>query len=165
MNWAHIHLAINHLPIILVPVGLALLVFAIFRRSEDLTSTSLGILVIAALFGVGVFLTGAPAEGVVEGLPQVSKEAIEAHEEAAIIAAVATGLAGLLALGVLVAGSGKRQVPSWMLIATLGASVASAALLARAANLGAYIRHSEIADARIDRSTGCSEPMWTRDLG
>jgi phosphoglycerol transferase MdoB-like AlkP superfamily enzyme len=153
MNWAHVHLAVNHLPVILVPVGVALLAIAGIRRSQDLTTASLGLLVVTALIVGGVFLTGEPAEGVVERVAGISTDAIEAHEEAALVAAVVTALAGLLALAVLVAVRGEQQATTWMLIMTLGAGIAAAALLARAANLGAYIRHSEIADTGMDGLT------------
>jgi hypothetical protein len=148
VNAAHLHLAINHLPVVLVPVGLALLAFAVLRKSEDLMAAGLSVLVLSAATGAGVYLTGAPAEEVVGQLPGVSHEVIETHEEAAVLAAVATGLAGLLALVVLVARRGRQPLPGWMLLATLATAALAAILLARAANLGGYIRHSEIADTR-----------------
>jgi hypothetical protein len=58
MNWAHIHLAVSHLPVILVPVALSLLAFAVVRKSADLTECESGLLVIAAILGGGVFLPG-----------------------------------------------------------------------------------------------------------
>ena len=36
MNWAHVHLAVNHLPVILVPVALAPLAFVVIRKSAGL---------------------------------------------------------------------------------------------------------------------------------
>jgi hypothetical protein len=148
MNGAHLHLAVNHLPVILVPVAIGVLAWAVLRKSTDLTSVGLGLLVIAAVLGGGVFLTGEPAEKVVEDLPGISKAAIEAHEEAAEVAAIVTGLAGLLGLGGLIVGRGGRQVTTWLLAATLIVALAAAGLMARAANLGGHIRHSEIAAAR-----------------
>lgn len=149
MNWAHVHLAVNHIPVVLVPTALALLTWAVVRRSEDITQASLGLLVAAAIIGAGVFLTGALAEEVVARLPGISEATIKAHEEAGEAAAATTGLVGLIALGVLVAGRGPQPVPPWMLAATIVVALAAAGLLARAANLGSYIRHPEIAGAGV----------------
>ncbi len=159
MNWAHVHLAVNHLPVIVVPVALALLAFAVVRKSADLTNVSLGLLVIAAVLGGGVFLTGEPAEEVVEDLPGISTAAIEEHEEAAEVAAIATGLAGLLGLWVLVARRRGRQAPIWLLAATFVVALVAAGLMARAANLGGHIRHSEIADATTVSETVARERL------
>lgn len=88
MNWAHVHLAVNHLPVIFVPVAVAPLAFAVVLRSADVTNASPGSFVIAAVLGGGVFLTGEPAEEVVEDLPNISDAAVREHEEAAEIAAI-----------------------------------------------------------------------------
>ena len=92
-----------------------------------------------------MFLTGEPAEEVVEHLPGISEPAIGEHEEAAEVAAIVTGLAGLLGLWLLVARRGGRQAPTWLLAATFVVALVAAGLMARAANLGGYIRHPEIA--------------------
>ena len=159
MNWAHVHLVLNHLPVILVPVALALLAFGVVRRSADMTNVSLGLFVVAAVFGGGVFLTGEPAEEVVAHLPGVSKAAIDEHEEAAEVAAIVTGLAGLLALGVLVMSRGRRQAPTWLLAATFVVALLAAGLMARAANLGGRIRHPEIAHAGTNSEGGTADRL------
>ena len=144
MNWAHVHLIVNHLPVILVPTSIALLVFARARRSGEVTNAGLVLLVVTALIGGGVFLTGEPAEHAVEGVAGITEASIEAHEDAALAAALATGLAGVLALATLVV-SRTRPAPAGLLIATVVVGLAASGLMARAANLGGLIRHSEIA--------------------
>ena len=56
-----------------------------------------------------MFLTGEPAEEVVGHLPGISEQAIEEHEEAAEVAAIVTGFAGLLGLWLLIARRGGRH--------------------------------------------------------
>lgn len=146
MNGAHIHLIVNHVPVFLVPVALALLAFAIIRKSADVTNASLALFVLSAVIGGAVLVTGDPAERVVEHLPGISRAAIKAHEEAADTAAIVTGLAGLLGFWGLVVSRGGRSTPTWLLAATLAVGLVAAGLMARAANLGGFIRHSEIAD-------------------
>src|SRR6185503_5386269 len=119
MTWAHVHLAINHLPVVLVPVAIAMLSTAWAMKNAELRKAGLAWLVVAAITGGGAYFTGEPAEDVVEDLPGVSKPAIEEHEEAAMLAAVATGAAGVLALGVLVIGRGPVPAPGWIFATTV----------------------------------------------
>jgi uncharacterized membrane protein len=144
MNWAHIHLAVNHLPVLFLPVALAMLAAAQARKSAELRKAGLVWLVVAALAGAGAYLTGEPAEEVVEDRPGISDAAIEAHEEAAFGAVLATGAAGILALVVLVAGWGDHRPASGMFAATVAAALLAGALMARTANLGGHISHPEI---------------------
>jgi uncharacterized membrane protein len=144
MNWAHIHLAVNHVPVILVPAALALLAWGVIRHSSELMRVGLASLVIAAAMGAAVYFTGEPAEGVIEDIEGISKPAIEEHEEAAGFAAVATVLAGVLAVGALFSARGGRAVPPMVLAATFVVTLAAAAALLRTAYLGGFIHHAEI---------------------
>ena len=143
MNWAHVHLAINHAPVILTPVAAAVLGAGWARKSVDLTRAGFVILAFAAATGAGAYFTGEPAEDVVKNLPAVSDSAIEEHEEAALFAAVATGLGGLLALGALV----MRRTPTWLLPAAFALALLATLILAQTANLGGRISHPEIRGA------------------
>ncbi len=156
MNWAHVHLIVNHLPVILVPTSIALLVFARARRSAEVTNAGLVLLVVTSLIGGGVFLTGEPAEHAVEGVAGITEASIEAHEDAALAAALATGLAGVLALATLVV-SRTRPAPAGLLIATVVVALAASGLMARAANLGGLIRHSEIAGNTLTSDAQASD--------
>lgn len=156
MTWAHIHLAVNHLPVLLVPVAIAMLSAAWAKNSAELRKAGMAWLIVAAVTGGGAYLTGEPAEEVIEDLPGVSKPAIEEHEEAALLAAVATGVAGLLAIGSLVTGRGPHSAPAWMLATTFVVALLAAALMARAANLGGQISHPEI---RGPAATAVRPPM------
>jgi hypothetical protein len=144
MTWAHVHLAVNHLPVILVPVAIAMLAVAWAKTSAELRKAGLAWLVVAGAAGGVAYLTGEPAEDVIEDLPTVSKAAIEEHEEAALLAAVATGAAGLIALGALVIGRGPAPAPGWILAMTFVVALVAAGLMVRTANLGGRISHPEI---------------------
>jgi uncharacterized membrane protein len=144
MNAAHVHLLLNHVPIVATLMGCLLLAAALMRRSDELVRASFGLLIVAALAVVPVYLSGEPAAEVVEDGPQVSEETIEAHEKAAGVAAVLLGLLGAVALGGLVICRRLPRVPAWLALAALALGLVSATLLARAANLGGQIRHPEI---------------------
>lgn len=143
MNPTYLHLVLNHVPVIAVPIAAAVLVLALVRRNSDVAKTALAILAVAGIITLIVYLTGEPAEELVEGLPGVSEPLIEAHEEAALIATIASALAGVIALAAVVSFRG-RPLPRWLMWASLIVALATTASLGWTANLGGQIRHSEI---------------------
>lgn len=143
MNAAHLHLVLNHLPVIGMVFGLATLLYALWRRSEDFQRFALGLLVIVALTAIPTFLTGEPAEELVEHLAGVSHQAIEAHEESATLSLALAIALGVLAAGALV-GYRNRKLPALLLALIVVVSAVDAALLAVTANLGGAVRHTEI---------------------
>lgn len=145
MDWVHVHLLLNHVPVIGTVIGILLLAYAALRRSPEVARASLGLFVLLALVGAVVFLTGEPAEELVENLPGVSESLIEEHEEAALLATAALGAMGLLALVGLVAFRRRASgLPRAFVLGTLLFSLVPAATMAWTANLGGQIRHSEI---------------------
>jgi hypothetical protein len=92
--------------------GLALLGWALLRKSEELKKKSLGFFIIIALLAIPAYLTGEPAEELVGNLPGVSKASIEQHEEAAQVAFAGVLIVGAAALGGLIfSGAAKIGSP------------------------------------------------------
>lgn len=102
MNPAHWHLMLNHVPVLGTAFGMALIAWALVRKSEELKRVSLGVFVIIALLAIPAYLTGEPAEEIVEHLPGVSEASIEEHEDAAKFAFAGVLVLGAPALGGLV---------------------------------------------------------------
>jgi uncharacterized membrane protein len=154
MNWAHLHLALNHVPVIGLPIVLLLLGWGIVKRSAELVKASFGLIILLAVVTVIVQVTGEPAEELVEGLPGVVESMIEAHEESALLGTIGVAVVGVIALfGLWRLGTGKI-LPQWYASAVLIAGVFVAGLMVWIANLGGQIRHSEIrpsASASIER--------------
>lgn len=148
MDPVHIHLFLNHVPIVGSIGGAAILAYGLFRRNDEVKRLGLGLLILTAVIAIPVFLTGEPSEDVVEGLAGVSEPMIEQHEDAgkiALIVSIVTGVAALIAMFFTIA---KAEIGKLMVWITLVASVLAAGAMARAGNLGGQIRHSEIrADA------------------
>ena len=111
MSWAHIHLALSHVPVIGLLIVLLLLAVARLRRSTELTRVSYALLVLLAASAVVVYLTGEPAEELVENLPGFSEAIVEEHEEVALIATIGTVVLGLVALVGLIRFRGPRIAP------------------------------------------------------
>ncbi len=85
MNLAHLHLFLDHLPVLGTGFGPALLIFGLGRPSVELKKTALGVLALVASAAVPVYLAGEPAEEPVEAVPGVSKPAMERHGRAASV--------------------------------------------------------------------------------
>ena len=113
-NPAHLHLMLNHVPVLGTTFGLGLVGWALLRRSEELKRISLGIFIIVALLAIPAYLTGEPAEELVENLPGVSKSSIEQHEEAAQVAFAGVLIVGVAALGGLIFFRPDKAIPSWL---------------------------------------------------
>jgi uncharacterized membrane protein len=144
MNPVHLHLMLNHVPVLGTAFSLALLGWALLRKSEELKKVSLGFFVIIALLAIPAYLTGEPAEELVENLPGVSKASIEQHEEAAQVAFAGVLIVGVAALGGLVFFRRGKLASDWLSVILLVLSLIVFALMARTANLGGLIRHPEI---------------------
>ncbi len=144
MNATHLHLLLNHLPVLGTAFGLGLLLFGLWRTSNELKKTALGVFVLVALAAVPVYLTGEPAEEGVESLPGVSKSMMDSHEEAAGVAFVAVLVLGVASLGALVGFRPGKSLPAWCGNSVLVAALIVGGLMAYVANLGGQIRHSEI---------------------
>jgi uncharacterized membrane protein len=144
MTWAHLHLALNHVPVVGILLVVLLLAAAVIRRSGELTRASFWLLVVLALITLGVYLTGEPAEELVEGLPGFSEPIVEQHEEAALVATIGMSILGLLAAMGLIRRRAGQDRSSWYPKTVLLLGLVVGGLMAWTANLGGQIRHSEI---------------------
>lgn len=145
MNVAHLHLLTNHLPVLGTLFGLGLLLFALFRRSNELKKVSLGVFVIVALLAVPPYLSGEPAKHLVQNMPGVSRTFAEQHEDAAQFAFTGIVILGVASLCGLIWFRREKLLPSWFTAIVLLISVGVFGLMAWTANLGGKIRHPEIA--------------------
>jgi formate hydrogenlyase subunit 3/multisubunit Na+/H+ antiporter MnhD subunit len=145
MNGAQLHLAINHLPVIVPLVGIAVLFGGYVRRSKDAAAIALCIFFASAILAVPVYLTGEPAEIVIKNYPDVQRKQIEAHRECAMQALIAIEALGIASAGVLVLRRNRGVYrAAWGTIVML--SFVACAMMLRAAHEGGLIRHEEIAD-------------------
>lgn len=142
MNPAHIHLMLNHVPLFGALAVTILCGLALLRRQQGLARGGLLVAVLTAIVGLAVYLTGEPAEELVEDLPGVSEAVLETHEEIALVATVVLGAFGVLALIGLIAF--RHGVTMGFTRALLAASFVPLAAVAYTAYLGGQVRHSEI---------------------
>lgn len=162
MNPAHVHLVLNHIPLLGVVFGLLLLVSGMVQRNDALKKAALVTLALAALAAGPVYLSGEPAEEVVEELAGVAERVIEPHEESALLSLVAAGLLAVVALAGWWLERRGRPAARHFITGALGIGLVTAGLLIRTAAFGGQIRHSELRpgapaaeeDDRVDDRSG-----------
>ena len=143
MSIVHLHLILNHVPVIGMGFALLILGVAAWRRNDGMGRLGLVVMVGLSIVTAAVFLTGEPAEEAVEDVAGVSGAMIHPHEEAAEAALIVTGIAGVMAL-VALGAYRRRALPRWLTGAAFTAALVSTTMLGWAANLGGQIRHTEL---------------------
>ena len=159
MNGAHLHLVLNHIPLLGLLFGAGILAWGAFRTHDAVVRVALGLFVIAALAAGGTYWSGEAAEDIVEGGPGVSHAAIEAHEEVALYAlgtAIAVGLVALVAL-VLYRNAEIPRPLAWVVVFM---SVIALSAMGYTANTGGKINHPEL---RTDSSVTTTAPAESDD--
>ena len=148
MNLPHIHLLLNHWPIIGAFIALGLFAIALATRNSDIRQVSLILFAVIALMAIPVYLSGNAAADTLKKTPELSKSAVEAHEGAALLAFSFLELTGIFSLFGLWQFSrhAKEQshTAAWSSMAVLLCAIATAGLMAVAGNTGGDIRHPEI---------------------
>lgn len=144
MDAVHLHLLLNHIPVLGTIFSAPLFAYALLRKSDELKRLSLVILVFSALVAIPVYLTGEPAEEAVEKLSGVSGAMLELHEDGAKVSMILMVIAGAISLLGLVLLKTKNALAGWLVFLALVSSTMTAVSMARTANLGGQIRHSEI---------------------
>jgi len=156
MNFPHLHLLLNHFPIIGTTVGLGLFLISLIGENEDLRRASLIIFAAMALLAIPTFFSGTGAQGAIKKLPGVSEALIERHQGAAMLALLFMEITGALSLAVLWKSQGTSRPAkwNWTLSAVLVFSMITLGLMARVGTTGGDIRHPEIGSGQEEITEG-----------
>ncbi len=144
MNLAHLHLLLNHFPIIGTLVGLGLFLISLIGKHSDLRRAALVIFAVMALISLPAFFSGVGAQGAIGRLPGVSAALIDRHEGAATLALLFMEVTGALALAGLWRSHTQPQPARWNVLAILVFSLITVGLMSRVGTTGGDIRHPEI---------------------
>ena len=143
-DWPHIHIMINHFPVILAVMGALAALLGMLRSRRGIWLYATATLTIAALASVPTYFTGEPAEHALNRPWYIARASIHTHEDAALVATIITGVAGLIALFAwrrLVRYPREISLPRGLRIAVVVTAVAAAAAMGYASLLGGYIIH------------------------
>lgn len=143
MNFDHLHLLLNHVPIIGFFVGVGLLAASLSGSNEDLRRSALIIFAAVALLTIPTFVSGVGADRSLAREPGVSEALVRRHEGAAMLGlwfVEATGAAALMALW---RSRHPGGIPRGNRVAVLLLAIVAAILMGRTGNTGGDIRHPE----------------------
>jgi uncharacterized membrane protein len=156
MNFPHLHLLLNHFPIIGTIVALGLFLISMIGKNEDLRRASLIIFAAMALLAIPTFFSGTGAQGAIKKLPGVSEALIERHQGAAMLAMFFMEITGAFSLAGLWKSQGapSRAGWNWSLSAVLLFSIITVGLMARVGTTGGDIRHPEIGNGQEELTEG-----------
>ncbi len=143
MNLAHLHLILNHIPVVGIPIALLFLAYGFLKQNSQLRKAALFILFGVAAIAVPVYLTGEPAEELVEHLQGVAESFIEAHEDAAVISLVLSIITGAFAFITLwyLNNESKARL---LILGVLAAGCLTTVSFGYTAYLGGQVRHTEL---------------------
>ncbi len=143
MNYAHLHLLLNHVPVIGSIVGLGLFLVSFVGKNEDLRRASYIVFAGIALFTIPAFLSGFGAQQMIKG-PGVSDDLIRRHESSALLSLWFMEITGTLALIGLWQSQRTTRPTRWNIAAVLLFSLLTVILMGRTGNTGGDIRHPEV---------------------
>jgi uncharacterized membrane protein len=144
VDYAHLHIVLNHFPTTGTVIGLGLFIAALLMKSDDLRQAALVLLVLMALLGIPTYITGSTAEGIVRADAGVSRAAIQMHQNAAMLAFAFLSITGLLSWFALWQYRRFSRVPDWNLTSVLLLSILTVGLMVRTGIVGGQINHPEI---------------------
>lgn len=151
----HVHLLLNHIPIILSALGLLFIVIGAVRHWDDMSRLAMAFFIGGALCAIPTYFTGDPAAHAVRRLPGVTREYIGQHEDAALIASVILGGVAIFSIWALWRYRRPAVLPRWVVWVTLVGGVFASSAMARTGLLGGEIRHTEVRPSGgvVDSST------------
>ena len=144
MNDAHLHLVVNHFPIIVPIIGLIILVTGYITKSPAVQRTAFGVFILGTLMTFPAMYTGEGAEEIAEKLPGVTDALIEEHEEKAESLAMFNYLLGLLSLFGFWASLKQKSYAGYVAIAVFVLGLAGLFFGKSTGTSGGEIRHTEI---------------------
>ena len=144
MNDAHLHMVVNHFPIIGTFFGIGILITGIFLKNNSIKNTAYVLFIVAAIFGAFSMGTGEGAEEMVEDFPNIGKAIIHEHEELAEKFALVLYVTGVFALISLIATVKKFRLAKIFSFITLVLALISGIMSINVGTSGGEIRHTEI---------------------
>ena len=148
MNIAHIHIVINHLPIVGYFFSIFLITTSLyFRSQEGVIISAVLVMVISALGALAAYFSGSPSIKQIAGLPGVGHKYINIHYTRAKIAVLFSCLSGLTAItcGIIIIRT-DAPVPAYCYALMMISSLITSFAMVFTGNAGGKIRHQEVRD-------------------
>src|SRR6202158_5444695 len=129
MNFSHLHLILNHFPVIGTIVGLGLFLVSFVGKNEDLRRSSYIIFAGVALITIPTFLSGYGAMMMIKG-PGVSDVLVQRHQGSAMLSFWFMEVTGVFSSIALWHSQLSSRPKNWVVAAVLLFSLVTAGLMA-----------------------------------
>lgn len=144
MNDAHLHLVVNHFPIIGTILALGVLIAGFFLKNSSVKNTAYGLFIVSAIFAALSMSTGEGAEEMVEDMPNIGRRIIHVHEEIAEKLTIVLYLLGGISVLGLVLNLKNHAKAKFISIVVLIVAIGAIYLAQLVGTTGGEIRHTEI---------------------
>jgi uncharacterized membrane protein len=141
---AHLHLLLNHFPMIGTILVFGVLLIGFVRRNEHVQKVGLEAMFLIALASLPAYVTGNAAAETLASTPEIAADAIAAHNDAALLGLTMIETAGLLAWVALWRLRRTGRLTGGMTWSTLLLVALTVGAVSLAANMGGAIRHTEL---------------------
>ena len=149
MNDAHLHMVVNHFPIIGTILAIGILVAGLLNKNQSIINTAYVLFVIGAIFGILSMNTGEGAEELVEDMPGIGWKIIHEHEELAEKMALLLDILGVLSLVGFYFQYKKNAKEKLVSYIILLVGIASLFVIQKVGTSGGEIRHTEIRNESV----------------
>jgi len=142
MDWVHLHLALNHVPVLGTLFALIALGVSCWRRNAEFIRLSLWGALLLCAASIAIKFTGDFAWDELRPYPQpYESERVGRHEDAADRATAGVFITGVMAAVALFVGRRRPAVPAWAVTVTAVLLGLTFAQMVWTANLGGQLRH------------------------
>lgn len=150
MNSAHLHLVLNHFPVIGTMITLFILAIGIMKKSDDVKKVAMLVLILTSLVTIPVYLTGDKAQEKIEGAYEdVDESFIDAHEDFALYSFIAMDIVGAIAVLSMFLFRKPKELSQSFAILMFTLILIVNGMMAYTANLGGKIHHPEIREDKL----------------
>ena len=150
MNDAHLHMVVNHFPIIGIILGFGILVTGIFLKNNSVKNTAYCLFIVGAIFAAVSMATGEGAEEITENLPSVTDQIIEKHEELAEKLAIVLYALGVISIIGLFLNYKNHSKAIFVAYLAVLIAIAGIFLGKQTGTSGGEIRHTEIRENTVN---------------
>ena len=144
MNDAHLHLVVNHFPIIGPILALGILLVGMILKNNSVKNTAYVLFIVSAIFAAFSMGTGEGAEEAVENMPTVGKQIIHEHEEMAEKLAIVLYVLGVISIAGIYLNFKNHSKAKLVSYAALVVAIVGVFFAKETGTTGGEVRHTEI---------------------
>ena len=150
----HLHIVLNHFPLIGSIFVLGLLIASAYMKNDDMRRVSLILFVVLGLLAIPTYITGAAAGWAYQGRPDMSTQILDAHRDAALLAFIFLGLTGTASWLVLWRERRFGRASSAGLYTVLALGFVALLTIVETGSLGGTVLRPELREGVMAEATG-----------